>query len=153
MESKNNISKVKLRSKTYRNRRHRGVKMKSREQMSHIGNKWQWIVRNEKILGTPTSKPGEKTAEKERRLDIYLHKEVSFRIFSNKIFNVCSSCTQTKLEPPLFCRIICKKYESIFFSRKKLKIRKFNLNKIAFIKRNINVYTVTDHTQRKREVT
>lgn len=53
----------------------------------------------------------------------YLHKDVSLRIFSNNIFNVCSSWTQTKLEPPLFCLIMCKKYESIFFSRKKLQTK------------------------------
>ena len=43
-------------------------------------------------------------------------------MFSNRMFKVCKSCTQTKLEPPLFCLIICKKYDSIFFSKKKLKM-------------------------------
>lgn len=51
---------------------------------------------------------------------IYLHRDVSFRMFSNRMFNVCSSWTQTKLEPPLFWRIMCRKYDSIFFSKKKL---------------------------------
>lgn len=44
-------------------------------------------------------------------------------MFSNKMFKVCKSCTQTN--DPHFCFIIFKKKESMFFSRKKLKI--FNL--------------------------
>lgn len=52
------------------------------------------------------------------------HSDVSLRIFSNRMFSVCSSCTHTKLEPPLFCLIMFRKYDSIFFSRKKLQMRK-----------------------------
>lgn len=50
-----------------------------------------------------------------------LHNDVSFLMFSNKILSVCNSWTHTKLDPPLFWRIICKKYDNIFFSKKKLK--------------------------------
>lgn len=48
----------------------------------------------------------------------FLHKEVSFLMFSNKMFRVWRSCTQTK--EPHFCFMILRKNESMFFSKKKL---------------------------------
>lgn len=49
----------------------------------------------------------------------YLHRDVSLRMFSNRMFNVCNNWTQTY--EPHFCFIILRKKESMFFSRKKLK--------------------------------
>ena len=55
-----------------------------------------------------------------------LHTDVSLLIFSNKMFSVWSSCTQ--MYRPYFCFINWRKNDSMFFSRKKLKmIRKWKI--------------------------
>jgi hypothetical protein len=47
--------------------------------------------------------------------------DVSVRVFSNKILRVCNSCTL--MEGLVFCSKIFRKYEWMFFSKKKLRGR------------------------------
>lgn len=64
-------------------------------------------------------------------------------MFSKRIFNVCSNWTQTKLDAPLFCLMICRKYDNIFFSRKKLWDYKTML---------ILIYMLSDYKLRTRKL-
>ena len=57
-----------------------------------------------------------------------LHRDVSLRMFSNKMLRVCRSCTHTYR--PVFWRRILRKNSSMFFSKKKLQkgyIHMFNV--------------------------
>ena len=45
--------------------------------------------------------------------------DVSVRVFSNKILRVCDSCTL--MEGLVFCSRIFRKYQWMFFSKKKLR--------------------------------